>query len=354
MNRAVRRAPSAVSFALVLMGAACAFAGNDMAPAADGDPDAPTVGASLDKTEAHVGDRLTLTVSAVARAGVAVTLPSKIELGKLEILDRNDGDRNGRDLGDGRRSHRFVLGVAAYETGELEVPSIELSYITPRGEVRTVETDGLTVNIRPLVAADEAQPETQPERPPRSAFVEDQRVVRALKWGSIGLGGAILLTVMGLLVRRAWRRRGPALAQLAPLPGRAPDAVAIEKLTALRNAGNFSVDGYRPFYFALTEIVREYLGARYGFDALEMTTTEVLDELSRRAAHLVAGGAEVPRFFADCDLVKFAKAGSTDGDALLALDAAQSIVLSSAAPLEEAAQQISGPVRMPKSEAGGG
>jgi hypothetical protein len=46
--------------------------------------------------------------------------------------------------------------------------------------------------------------------------------------------------------------------------------------------------------------------------------------------------------------VKFAKAGSNDGNALTALDAAQAIVLSTAAPLEIVAQSISGPVRMPR------
>jgi hypothetical protein len=320
------------------------------------DPDAPTVGVSIDKTEAHVGDRLTLTISAVAKSGVAVMLPAKVDTGKLEILDRNDSDKAGRDLGDGRRSHRFVLGVAAYETGELEVPALEVTYLLPSGQVRSVETEPLTINVRPLLAADEQHPDVQPERPPRSAWVEDQRVVRALKWGGIGLGGAIVLLTAALLIRRAWRRRTPAaVIAAANVPRRAPDAVAIEKLTALREKGQFAVDGYRPFYFALTEIVREYLGARYGFDALEMTTTEVLDELQKRAEHLVQQGGEVPRFFSSCDLVKFAKAGSTDAAALQALDAAQAIVLSTAAPLEQAAQSISGPVRLPRDpEAGVG
>jgi hypothetical protein len=349
-RKAVSYQLAAVSLVLAL--APCAHAA-DMAT--DEDPDAPTVGASLDKSEAHVGDRLTLTVSAVAKAGIAVTLPGKLDLGKLELLERNDGDRAGRDLGDGRRAHRFILGVAAYETGELTVPAIELSYITPRGDVRTVETDELLLNVRPLMAADEANPQAQPERPPRSAWVEDQRVVRVLKWGGVALGGLLVLSIAALLIRRALRRRVPAeVLAAAAAPRRAPDAVAIEKLTALRARGQFAVDGYRPFYFALTEIVREYLGARYGFDALDMTTTELLDELSRRAEHLTASGAQVPRFFAECDLVKFAKAGSTDSAALAALDAAQALVLSTAAPLEEAAQQISGPVRLPKSEASGG
>ena len=346
----MRRA--AVSLVLLVLASAPAAYAADLAGVDEAE--VPTVGVSIDKTEAHVGDRLMLTVSAVAKAGIAVMLPAKLDLGKLEILDRDDGDKAGRDLGDGRRSHRFVLGVAAYETGEIDVPPVEVTYLLPSGQVRSVQTEPLTVNVRPLVSPDEAQPEPQPDRPPRSAWVEDQRVVRALKWGGIGLGGAIVLLTAALFIRRAWRRRAPkaAAAALANVPRRPPDAVAIEKLTALRQKGSFGVDGYRPFYFALTEIVREYLGARYGFDALEMTTTEVLDELARRAAHLVADGAEVPRFFGDCDLVKFAKAGSTDAAALAALDAAQAIVLSTAAPLEEVAQAISGPVRLPRDPSG--
>jgi hypothetical protein len=352
--RADSRQLTAYSLA-VLMLAPCAYAANDMAPTVEQDADAPTVGASLDKSEAHVGDRLGLTVSAVAKAGIAVTLGQK--LGKLELLDRNDGDRNGRDLGDGRRAHRFVLGVAAYETGEIEVPPLEVTYITPKGEARTVRTEPLTLTIRPLLSGEEANPEAQPERPARSAWVEDRRVVRVLKWGGIGLGSLLVLAIAALLLRRALKRRAPAPVVAAAVPSRPADAVAMEKLAALRARGQFEVDGYRPFYFALTEIVREYLGARYRFDALDMTTTELLDELGRRAAHLTSDGAEVPRFFAACDLVKFAKAGSTHAAALTALDAAQAIVLSTAAPLETLAQSVSGPVRLPRpldEEPGGG
>jgi hypothetical protein len=318
------------------------------------DPNAPTVGVSLDRSEAHVGDRLTLTVSAVAKTGVAVTLASKLDLGKLELLERNDGERLGRDLGDGRRSHRFVLTVAAYETGELEVPSLDVSYLTPTGEVRSVATDPVPLSIKALVAADEPHPDAQPERPTRSAFVEDRRVVRALEWAGAIVGGLLAWGLLFFFVRRAWKRRLPELAlAAAAAPARPPEEVAMERLNALRAAANFSVDGYRPFYFALAEIVRAYLGARYGFDSIELTTTELLDELSRRAPHLTGDGAEVPRFMADTDLVKFAKAGSTDPVAALALDAAQAIVLSTAAPLEQVAQSISGPVRLPREVDGG-
>jgi hypothetical protein len=320
----------------------------DVAP----DPDAPTVGAALDKSEAHVGDRLTLTVSAVAKAGIAVTLPGKLELGKLELLDRDDGDRNGRDLGDGRRSHRFVLGVAAYEVGELEVPAIQVHYLNPRGETRTVETAPVSLKIRGLVAEDEAQPEVQPIRPPRHALVEDKRVMRAIRWGAVGFGGLLVLGVAVLLVRRALRR-ADAAAPIAVVPTRPPDEVAMAGLRALRAAGKFEVDGYRPFYYVVAEIMRAYLGGRYGFDSLELTTTELMTELAMRAPHLAASDSEVARFFGETDLVKFAKAGSTDGAALAILDAAEAIVRSTAPKLEPATAQPTTPVRPPNEASGG-
>ncbi len=320
----------------------------------ESDPDAPTVGASLDRTEAFVGDKLTLTVSAVGRAGIVVSLPAKLELGKLELLSR-EGEDKGRDLGDGRRSYRFLLGVAAYEVGDLEIPSLPLTYLTLRGDVRTIHTAPLNVHIRSLVSPESDQKlETQPPRPPRSALVEDKRVMRAAKIGGAVLGAGVLLLAIGLLVRRSLKKRQAI--EAAVIPSRAPDEVAVERLRALRDAGNFSVEGYRPFYFAVAEVVRAYLGARYGFDSLELTTTELLDELGRHAPQLVSTGAmskdsdgEATRFLESSDMVKFAKAGSTDGDALAALDSALAIVLSTAKPLQSAAAQVAvGPVLQPR------
>src|SRR5437763_1575355 len=108
----------------------------------------------------------------------------------------------------------------------------------------TAHSVALVLLIAPCAHAapdmsDAEDPEAPPERPPRSAWVEDVRVVRALKWGGAVLGGVLVLSLAGFFIRRAWKRRAPAalVAAAAAAPRRAPDAVAIEKLTALRNAG---------------------------------------------------------------------------------------------------------------------
>jgi hypothetical protein len=292
-----------------------------------------------------------LTVSAVAKSGIAVTLAQDLDLGKVEVLPGRE--ENQRDLGDGRRSHKFVLQVSAYETGDLEVPAIPLKYVTPKGEAKPITTQPLTLHVKPLIAPEEQKLEVQPPRPPRSAWVEDKRVIAALKWGGIGLGGLIALYIVWRILKRLfWRpaTRQEIAAREASGPIRPPEEVAMEKLRALRAAGNFAKEEYRLFYFAVAEVVRAYLGARYGFDSLELTTQELLEELSRRAPHLTEPSGEVVRFLSDTDLVKFAKTGSTDLAALAVLDAAQAIVLSTAKPLEEVVKAISGPVRLPRED----
>jgi hypothetical protein len=87
----------------------------------------------------------------------------------------------------------------------------------------------------------------------------------------------------------------------------------------LENADN------RPFYFAVSEVIREYLGGRYGFDSLELTTDELCAELRKRSGRdLVLG--EIQGWLSACDLVKFAKISPSAAEARGALEGAIRIV----------------------------
>jgi hypothetical protein len=304
-----------------------------LAKAEEPDPDAPTVGASLDRSEVQLGDPVTLTVSAVAKNGVALSLPAKLELGKFEIIGRSDGDSGGRDLGDGRRSHRFVLHIAGYELGEQEIPPVTLSYSKPGSEVRTVETSAIPIKVKGLIPQQEPDPQLQQLRATRSAMVKDERWLKALRLGGVIGGGALVLLAAFLVIRR-FSRRAEALAELS-VPVRPADELAMERLRVLRERGNFSVDGYRPFYFEAAEILRAYLGGRYGFDSLELTSTELLDALRAHASQMSPESRiHIEGFIADTDLVKFAKTGSTDQAALAVLDSAQAIILATTPTVE--------------------
>jgi hypothetical protein len=62
----------------------------------------------------------------------------------------------------------------------------------------------------------------------------------------------------------------------------------------------------KPYYTEVTEIVRRYFEHRFGFQALEQTTDEAMDNLRRHAAaHAVL--EQTDRILRRADLVKFAK-----------------------------------------------
>ena len=81
----------------------------------------------------------------------------------------------------------------------------------------------------------------------------------------------------------------------------------------------------RAAVFELSEIVRAYLGRRLKFDALDLTTDELLTDLRRRRL-LGLDLAELSEELAWQDLVKFAKAEPTPQECAGAIDRAAGLV----------------------------
>jgi len=122
-------------------------------------------------------------------------------------------------------------------------------------------------------------------------------------------------------VRKLRARRG----ERPGPPPRPAHEIALERLDRLGALGFLENADNRPFYFAVSEVIRDYLGGRYGFDSLEMTTDELIAELKRQAGRELILG-EIQGWLSACDLVKFAKVSPTAGEARGALESAIRIV----------------------------
>jgi hypothetical protein len=287
------------------------------APAAAAN-DAPTVAARADRKEARVGDVVLLTVTVVGSRQTKVNLRHPVELTPFVELDEANREiPEEKDLGDGKMRREWTLKVAAYEPGELNIPPVELTYLGKGGELRSARTEPVPVKITSLLA-NEPEPALKDIAPPVRVMERDL----LLLYVAAGLGAAALGGVVTVLVRRKLRAR--ALLRPPP-PARPPHEIALERLDRL-GAGGFADDAdHRPFTFELSEVIRDYLGARFGFDSLELTTEELVAELHRRAAgELVMG--EIDGWLAGCDLVKFAKVSPSANEARGALETAIRIV----------------------------
>jgi len=319
----LREATLRLRTALLVLGgwtALCAV-GVSRAAASDGgsaaeapDPDAPTVAARVDRAEAHVGDPIHLELVAIGKSAVPVNLPSTLELGPFSLLDRQESEQN---LGDGRLKRQFTLTIAAYEPGSKQVPALEVTYLGPRGDVRTARTAPVTVKIGSLTA-NEPEPAIKEAAPP--VTVMEENLWPAYIAGGLcaaGLGALLTMLVVRRLRARRGERPGP--------PPRPAHEVALERLDRLGAYGFLENADNRPFYFAVSEIIRDYLGGRYGFDSLELTTDELIAELRRQAGRELVLG-EIQGWLSACDLVKFAKISPSATEARGALESAIRIV----------------------------
>lgn len=100
-----------------------------------------------------------------------------------------------------------------------------------------------------------------------------------------------------------------------------PHLVALRKLDRLRGNKYWAPEKQKYYYSGITDALREYIAARYGIDAMEMTTAEIFKGLK---------GSDVPEdlfaemktLFETADFVKFAKAFASDEENAVALPAA--------------------------------
>ncbi|HEY6867852.1 MAG TPA: hypothetical protein VI792_11380, partial [Candidatus Eisenbacteria bacterium] len=110
------------------------------------------------------------------------------------------------------------------------------------------------------------------------------------------------LAVLAVLGRRLYRRlRAGAEAAAPALP---PWEEALGALDRLPWREWLAAGQAKRFYYALSEILKRYMERRFGFDAVEQTTTEILATMR---AERIPMREEIARFFARGDHVKYAK-----------------------------------------------
>lgn len=200
------------------------------------------------------------------------------------------------------------------------VPPFPISVARASGDVLVVCTKRHTVSIEDPIA-NVPSPSPKPNPPPRP-----QTEVWTLLKNAVVIGGIAL--VVGALI--AWlvtlwlRRPRPAP---PPPPARPPWELAFEELYDLRHAGLVAEGRFAEHFDRVSDIVRKYLGARFGFDGLESTTREAMFVL-RRVTPPLEPLDSIESFLRQADLVKFAKTVPSAEDCELALTRAERIISS--------------------------
>jgi len=237
-----------------------------------------------------VGELMTLTLELSHPAGATVSAPAETGNPRWGIADASVVTSQATE---GRSTSTITIKLTVYRPGLTTLGPMSVSVLTPDDDLLTALTRPVQAKVVTQLGDDA---ELKDPEGPLSVFTEDY----APLW--IALGAAVI-GLTALLTFFFVRRR---MISDAPAPPPPPiHVVALEKLSKLAAGELTEREDFLSFYIQLSEAIREYLGKRYGFPGVELTTTEVMDRL--RMVRWPKGLAtdDVHDWLDGCDRVKF-------------------------------------------------
>jgi len=198
---------------------------------------------------------------------------------------------------------RASIAIQPFEEGTYELPPLFVQRIHSDGTVDTIQFNRQTIEVftMPVDTATFVPHDLRGQIKYPVTFGE------IMPW-LMGFW-ALALLVIGLVAWLLGRRQdadGPAFKEPAHI-------TALRKLDKWRGDKFWAPDKQKQFYSGVTDALREYIVARYGVGAMEMTTAEIFDGL-RGTDIPVDLYEEMKDLFERADFVKFAKYIATPED----------------------------------------
>ncbi len=187
--------------------------------------------------------------------------------------------------------------LTSFEAGTFDLPGITVERWFKDGIVDSLTFEGREIQYctMPVDTATFQVHELKAQIDYPVTFVE------TLPWIGGALGGVALIALAVWLIRRYLHRRDEKILQREPA-----HIVALRKLDAYRGDKYWTEDKQKQFYSGVTDALREYIAARYGVGAMEMTTRELFRALKGVELDLTLRTG-LQHLFETADFVKFAK-----------------------------------------------
>ena len=283
----------AVPLAATMLALGCA-AGE---PAGDAEAKPPAeLRASVDRPTATTGDLITYTVEVERDPEVEVALDDPgADIAGFRIVDL--GRAPVETLASGRLLERRWYELRADLVGSYVLPSLTATYSESSGPGGALEAGEISVEVESVLPDDRSEATDIRDIKPL------RRIDTVASW-LLWTGLALAVAALGLAAWW-WRRRRPdgATSGTPPIP---PYDLAIRELERLRRTDFSDLRELRRYYFAVSSVVRTYVEGRFGLNATDLTTEEILGRLGGLVRLDPPQARRLERFLVATDQVKFA------------------------------------------------
>lgn len=257
--------------------------------------------AAVDRTTATTGDLITYEVEVEREPDVSVELADPgTGITGFRIVDL--GQDPPETLASGRIVERRWFRLRADLVGSYVLPALSATYGGAAGDAGDLATPEIPVEVESVLPADGTE-------------VTDIRDIKPLRRAEPGrpwlLWLGIALAVLALAAAAWWWRRRRERGDAAPeTPAVPPYELAIQELERLRRTDFSNLRELRRYYFAVSAVLRAYIEGRFGLNATDLTTEEILNRLGEPAPIAIrldpVQARRLERFLLATDQVKFA------------------------------------------------
>ena len=253
--------------------------------------------AKLDTFAMRIGEQTRARLELSIDSGYNVVLP-ELEKEKLvegiEILESKEYSQN---VDGGRKKYIQEYLITSFDSTRYEIPPFEVvvdkdTFASNRLilDVYSVEID--TANINNIAGP---------------AEVVDVQLTWEEVRDAIYLAIILILVAVALVMTTISLIKNKPIIRIVKVKPKLPShVIAINRIDEIRNNESLSAEGNeKEYYTQLTDVLREYMHDRFGIDAQEMTTSEIIDELLKIKDK--ESIKELKEILEVADLVKFAK-----------------------------------------------
>ncbi len=201
-------------------------------------------------------------------------------------------------LKNGKANLRAKVLLTSFDSGSyLLPPPIIIRSKDGRPDTLRLDPKSLYVNTIPIDTASFQPYQIKEQETYPLTFRE------VLPWILLGL--LVLLLIWGVVRFIAMKKKNRNFfgkkIQVDP-----PHIAALKKLEKIRSEKLWQSGKQKAYYTGITDTVREYIEHRYGFGAMEKTSSEIMEELKDKNIEEKILG-DLGEMFSTADLVKFAK-----------------------------------------------
>lgn len=259
---------------------------------------------SIDSTSIVIGQQAHMTLEVTANSADKVTMPVfKAGQNVVDGVEIVTVDVDTVKVGSEKVRTVTTLTLTSFDEKKYTIPpySVTINGKKHDGqqlglEVFTVEVD--TANVEKSFPAKDIQ------HLPFS-WKEWNRVV----WLSVLV---VVLILLGIYLYTRLKQNKPIVRTIRIVKHTPPHQKALEEIENIKASQLQQSEDQKEYYTKLTDVIRQYIKERFGFQAMEMTSTEIIARLNEADNGEMIN--ELRQLFSTADLVKFAKYSTIENE----------------------------------------